>query len=291
MANHRALKIGSTVPVAQMEATDAVDNPVNVSGPDVFLGRKTAGEGGHEELTIAGLPAETTPAAGHLLLAEVSGVLKGIDIADLPGGGGGGGSLGVDFTDGGGTGTIPDGTKAGLELPLSSSDGNMLFNTPSYLEANFLDGFKTFGLETVAGSGNCAFVGFNEDGAQNITLASRRASDGLLNTLTVAPTGSFVEGRFVFTSKGASAFNIEDSGEIKIGDVTSAVLGIQYDADYSATISANDRSVPDVGTVNILKQTPVSYANGDAPNNCIFYSTTNSKLAYKDSGGTVNNLY
>lgn len=69
-----------------MEATDTVDNKINVSGPDVFLGRKTAGEGGHEELTIAGLPAETTPASGDLLLIEVGGVLSKLDIADLPGG-------------------------------------------------------------------------------------------------------------------------------------------------------------------------------------------------------------
>ncbi len=89
MAKHRALKIGSTVPVAQMEATDAVDNPINVSGPNKLLGRTTTGEGGHEELTITGLPAETTPASGDLLLIEVAGVLSKLDISDLPGGGGG----------------------------------------------------------------------------------------------------------------------------------------------------------------------------------------------------------
>lgn len=31
--------------------------------------------------------------------------------------------------------------------------------------------------------------------------------------------------------------------------------------------------------------------NGDAPNNCLYYSTTASKLVYKDNGGVVNNLY
>ncbi len=71
-----------------MEATDAVDNQINVSGPNKILGRKTAGEGGHEELTISGLPAETTPASGDLLLIEVAGVLSKLDIANLPAGGG-----------------------------------------------------------------------------------------------------------------------------------------------------------------------------------------------------------
>jgi len=36
---------------------------------------------------------------------------------------------------------------------------------------------------------------------------------------------------------------------------------------------------------------PVSLADASAPNNSIYYSTTASKLVYKDSGGTVNNLY
>lgn len=40
-----------------------------------------------------------------------------------------------------------------------------------------------------------------------------------------------------------------------------------------------------------LFSNPISYTNAAAPNNCIFYSTTLSKLAYKDPGGTVNALY
>jgi len=36
---------------------------------------------------------------------------------------------------------------------------------------------------------------------------------------------------------------------------------------------------------------PVSSADADAPNNSIYYSTDSSKLVYKDSGGTVENLY
>ena len=36
---------------------------------------------------------------------------------------------------------------------------------------------------------------------------------------------------------------------------------------------------------------PPSMADASAKNNSIYYSTTASKLVYKDSGGTVNNLY
>lgn len=37
--------------------------------------------------------------------------------------------------------------------------------------------------------------------------------------------------------------------------------------------------------------TPPSMADSAAPNNSIYYSTTASKLVYKNSGGSVNNLY
>lgn len=36
---------------------------------------------------------------------------------------------------------------------------------------------------------------------------------------------------------------------------------------------------------------PISSADSSAPNNAIYYSTTQSKLVYKDSGGTINSLY
>jgi hypothetical protein len=36
---------------------------------------------------------------------------------------------------------------------------------------------------------------------------------------------------------------------------------------------------------------PLSHPDAGAPNNSIYYSTTQAKLVYKDSGGTVNDLY
>jgi hypothetical protein len=36
---------------------------------------------------------------------------------------------------------------------------------------------------------------------------------------------------------------------------------------------------------------PISSADADAPLNSIYYSTDSSKLVYKDSGGTINDLY
>ena len=86
-----------------------------------------------------------------------------------------------------------------------------------------------------------------------------------------------------------ASITIGDTGPIIVNDING--LGAQYAADHSATIITNPTSLTDVTSVNLLKQTPVSYTSAAAPNNCIFYSTTLSKLAYKDPGGTVNPLY
>ncbi len=37
--------------------------------------------------------------------------------------------------------------------------------------------------------------------------------------------------------------------------------------------------------------TPISSADSAAPNTSIYYSTTQSKLVFKDSTGTINDLY
>lgn len=36
---------------------------------------------------------------------------------------------------------------------------------------------------------------------------------------------------------------------------------------------------------------PASVADGAAPNNSIYFSTTQGKLVYKDAGGVVHDLY
>jgi len=91
-------------------------------------------------------------------------------------------------------------------------------------------------------------------------------------------------------SAGGNILSLSTLGTAIYEDGASG-LGMQYAADYSATIVTNPTSFTDVTSVNLLKQTPVEYDNASAPNNCIFYSTTLSKLCYKDPGGTVNPLY
>lgn len=65
--------------------------------------------------------------------------------------------------------------------------------------------------------------------------------------------------------------------------------------DFDETIRAEDYEVTGAGTNPVIDSNgffrPQSSADGSAPNNSIYYSTTQSKLVYKDSGGTVNDLY
>lgn len=86
MAKKRALSRTSGRTSNIDPSTDTVDIKINVSGPNKILWRTDSGEGGHQEGTIGGLTAETTPAAGDFILAEVSGELRKIDIDDLPNG-------------------------------------------------------------------------------------------------------------------------------------------------------------------------------------------------------------
>jgi hypothetical protein len=66
-----------------------------------------------------------------------------------------------------------------------------------------------------------------------------------------------------------------------------------YTEDKSADIAADDRGIPDVGTLKsgLVPVTPRQVSDASALNNETFYSTTRSKLCYKDPGGTIHDLY
>ena len=61
------------------------------------------------------------------------------------------------------------------------------------------------------------------------------------------------------------------------------------DASNSDKLQANFEYLQD--SLNNKAFTPASLADADAPNNSIYYSTTASKLVYKNAAGVVNNLY
>jgi len=62
----------------------------------------------------------------------------------------------------------------------------------------------------------------------------------------------------------------------------------------SIVISAVETSVLELTSTAIVANKPIQpphLADASAPNDSIYYSTTANRLVYKDSGGTVNNLY
>lgn len=214
-------------------------------------------------------------------IPDVQGVLELIASTPVEGV-----SLGTGFTAGGGSGSIPSATVAGL-----TGDGFSFA------------GQAPFFIFTDNGGGSGANVEIIQEGSINMSTYGDKGSS---IAMTLSPSDG------AFTALGANlefkagdnesliAFNMNDQAALFLDAAANTVsftdnratpIGIEYTADYSATIAANPRSIPDVGTVDLLKQTPVSYTNAAAPNNCIFYSTTLSKLCYKDPGGTVNPLY
>jgi hypothetical protein len=49
-----------------------------------------------------------------------------------------------------------------------------------------------------------------------------------------------------------------------------------------------------IDNINLLKDTPVkieTWADAESPNSRLYYSSTQTKLVWKDSAGVVNNLY
>jgi hypothetical protein len=71
-----------------------------------------------------------------------------------------------------------------------------------------------------------------------------------------------------------------------------------YQDDTTKYLSPDTNNVFDLGRssymwANIfgMYYRPGSSTDAAAPNNSIYYSTTQSKLVYKDSGGSVNDLY
>lgn len=195
---------------------------------------------------------------------------------------GGGGTVAIPSGGNGiygGSGAVPDGTVATVgagsltfsnnDIKLSSSNGTVTSN----IDIND-DGFL---LKSVSGASTIEFF---SDGVSGTFNAQR----GPLNFNASKSTGAIV------FSGTAGTLEISNPGD-KIYFSSNTGLGVEYLSDYSATIVTNPTSFTDVTSVNLLKQTPVSYTSAAAPNNCIFYSTTLSKLAYKDPGGTVNPLY
>jgi hypothetical protein len=85
----------------------------------------------------------------------------------------------------------------------------------------------------------------------------------------------------LYSPSNTTSFYANDSG-----------IGFQVGSCY-INMDGTDTNVSSPGFTYIANSviSPASYSNAAAPNNTIFYSTTDGKLSYKDPGGTVHGLY
>lgn len=66
------------------------------------------------------------------------------------------------------------------------------------------------------------------------------------------------------TATGLVGINFNNGGAV-LTDSRSTPLGLIYNGNYSATIAVNDRSIPDVGTVKLLRQQANTWTTGTRP--------------------------
>ena len=145
-------------------------------------------------------------------------------------------------------------------------------------------------------------------GGSGWTLSANAGNYAL--QLGVSNAGDYIAGSavgdvvFRNIASGKSILVSHDSGgaavTINSTSTTVAALAttrVPLTVSLAAAQSADALQVKNSGGTTIFKVLagggvePASMADSSAPNNSIYYSTTASKLVYKDSGGTVNNLY
>lgn len=133
---------------------------------------------------------------------------------------------------------------------------------------------------TAVGYGNCASA--NESvavGFGNTASGVYASSMGYNNTAS----GTYSTASGYYNTAGASSNTHAFGSNITNNVANSVEIGVS---------NTSKISILSAGTVTLRGALqPVTLADGSAPNNSIYYSSTASKLVYKDAGGTVNNLY
>jgi len=116
------------------------------------------------------------------------------------------------------------------------------------------------------------------------TLSANPVSSGTGNNLTIIGGSGVISGSGgnLILQGGINASS-GTPGKVIIQQVSGQTANLQEWQNASGTVLC---SINASGTFQ-----PVSLADASAPNNSIYYSTTASKLVYKSSNGTVNNLY
>jgi len=173
---------------------------------------------------------------------------------------------------------------------------------------NTASGFDSF----TVGSNNTASEGSSFAlGSYNTASGSSSSASGYNNTASGVGSTAFGSGSFsgANTASGnySSAFGFSNTA---LGTYSTAAGAYNTTSATKTTAIGNNISNSTANSVEIgpsntakirvssagldaltLPIVPATIADGSAPNNSIYYSSTASKLVYKNSGGTVNNLY
>jgi len=149
---------------------------------------------------------------------------------------------------------------------------------------------------------NCANGGLNTAGARvNLTNATVGNSYVYLIPSTTASNfkfignniindASYVTGRFGININAATA--VPAAGNVQIfGTTLAGALGSNYAYTTATALQANSWYIFNDLLATSTPQNFPTVADANAPNSTLYYSSTASRLVWKDSGGVVNNLY
>jgi hypothetical protein len=115
----------------------------------------------------------------------------------------------------------------------------------------------------------------------------------------VGGNGFNFQGSGFFTCASSGVFTFQDGaatsfGRLQLGGTTDAFPSIKRNGTAINFRLANDSADCPITAAAITASgaiTPATLTDAAAPNGSIYFSSTASRLVYKDSGGTVNNLY
>lgn len=116
------------------------------------------------------------------------------------------------------------------------------------------------------------------------TLSANVVSSGIGNNLNIiGGSGSISGSGGNLILQGGSPAGTGLPGNVVVKQVSGQTSNLQEWQNASGTALC---SISESGAFQ-----PISLADSSAPNNSIYYSSTANKLVYKNSSGTVNNLY
>lgn len=115
----------------------------------------------------------------------------------------------------------------------------------------------------------------------------------------VGGNGFNFQGSGFFTCASSGVFTFQDGaatsfGRLQLGGTTSAYPSIKRNGTAINFRLANDSADCPITAAAITASgaiTPATLTDAAAPNGSIYFSSTASRLVYKDAAGTVNNLY